>query len=35
MMFSMKIIFIQLFYDKHNDNGVTALLQVSDAMEKG
>ncbi len=28
-------IYTTVFYDKHNDNGVTALLQVSDAMEKG
>lgn len=27
-------IYTTVFYDKHNDNGVTALLQVSDAMEK-
>lgn len=27
-------IYTTVFYDKHNDNGVTALLQVSDAMKK-
>ena len=33
MMFSIKITFIQQFYDKHEKNGVTALLQVSENME--
>ena len=34
MMFSIKTIFIpQYFYDKHRDNGVKSLLQVSEKME--
>ena len=33
MMFSIKSHLYDVFYDKHRRNNVTAVLQVSDAME--